>query len=170
MSNILLQYLSYWIAIGFGTGWFYYAPGTFATVFVGFPLYWVLQTVLNHFYTFFLLFATLFGILCCHIAENMLKKRDHQSIVWDEVCGYLCTMLSIPFQTHWMIIGFFLFRFFDIVKPNIIGYVNRHFKGGVGIMLDDVIAGLFANFIMRLILFAGLGYRINNVHMPQFFV
>jgi phosphatidylglycerophosphatase A len=82
--------------------------------------------------------------------------HDHSGIVWDEIVGYLVTMYLAPSGWEWIIIGFLLFRFFDIAKPWPIGLADRKLKGGFGIMVDDVIAGIFAFAVMQLILFSGV--------------
>jgi phosphatidylglycerophosphatase A len=70
--------------------------------------------------------------------------HDHAGIVWDEIVGYLVTMLFAPSGWFWVVIGFGLFRFFDILKPWPIRNIDRQLKGGLGIMLDDVLAGIYA--------------------------
>jgi phosphatidylglycerophosphatase A len=85
-------------------------------------------------------------------AEIFFRKRDDQRIVIDEIIGFLITMLWVPKFIRFVIIGFFLFRFFDILKPFPIRRLEKVFKGGFGVVLDDVVAGVYANIVLRLIL------------------
>ncbi len=73
-----------------------------------------------------------------------------KGVVWDEIVGYLITMLGLPFNWMWMLGGFLLFRLFDIWKPWPIRWVDRNVKGGLGIMFDDVIAAVFACVLLNL--------------------
>ena len=81
-----------------------------------------------------------------------MKVHDYSGIVWDEVVGYMLTMFLVPLNIVWMIVGFLLFRLFDIWKPQPIGYVDKHVKGGLGIMLDDVLAAIPAWAILQLLI------------------
>jgi phosphatidylglycerophosphatase A len=74
--------------------------------------------------------------------------HDHPGIVWDEIAGFTITMLGAPITWPWLLVGFALFRFFDILKPWPIREADHSLKGGLGIMLDDVIAGVFAGVIL----------------------
>ena len=84
-------------------------------------------------------------------AERFFRKKDDQRIVIDEIIGFLTTMLWVPKTIRFVIIGFFLFRFFDILKPFPIRRLEKGFKGGFGVVLDDVVAGVYANIVLRLI-------------------
>ncbi|HAD30758.1 MAG TPA: phosphatidylglycerophosphatase A, partial [Methylophaga sp.] len=90
------------------------------------------------------------GIWICQQAVNWLEKDDPSAVVWDEIVGYLVTMIAAPAGWQWMLLGFVLFRFFDIWKPWPISWADRKLHGGFGIMLDDVIAGVLAAFILQL--------------------
>jgi len=83
--------------------------------------------------------------------ERFLGKKDDQRIVIDEIMGFLITMLWVPKTLRFVIIGFCLFRFFDILKPFPIRRLEKGFKGGFGVVLDDVVAGVYANIVLRLI-------------------
>jgi phosphatidylglycerophosphatase A len=71
--------------------------------------------------------------------------------VWDEFVGYWITMIALPFHWFWIVAGFILFRFFDILKPFPIGWLDKRVHGGLGIMIDDVLAGIFALIILQLV-------------------
>ncbi len=100
-------------------------------------------------YLILTIFAFTAGIWFCKQAIKWLERDDPSVVVWDEVVGYLITMFAAPLGWYWMLIGFLLFRLFDILKPWPIGYFDRNIHGGLGIMLDDIIAGLFALVIVQ---------------------
>ena len=86
--------------------------------------------------------AVLAGIGICGWSARRLGVHDHPGIVWDEIAGYLVTMIAAPGGPAWILLGFLLFRLFDILKPWPIRWLDRSVGGGLGIMLDDVAAGL----------------------------
>ena len=92
------------------------------------------------------------GVWICDRTARDLGVHDHPAIVWDEVIGYFVTMITAPPGWVWIVAGFALFRLFDILKPWPIRWIDRHVHGGVGIMLDDVLAGVFAWLSMQLII------------------
>lgn len=137
------------VAFGFGAGLSPYAPGTFGTI-VGIPFV-LLMAPLGLAAQLALVFAGfLAGIYVCGESARRLGVHDHGGIVWDEVVGYAITMLAVPAEPLWLLAGFGLFRFFDIVKPWPIREADHSLKGGLGIMLDDVLAGIFAGAILYL--------------------
>lgn len=140
---------AYFLACGFGAGAAPFAPGTFGTL-VAVPLYWLAHTLPLAGYL--LLCAALFaiGVGVCHIAERDLGVHDHPGIVWDEITGYFVTMIAAPRGWPWMIAGFAAFRLFDILKPWPIRQVDRRVAGGLGIMLDDLLAGVYAALVLWL--------------------
>jgi phosphatidylglycerophosphatase A len=102
---------------------------------------------------YLLLVAALFlvGItLCAHTARR-LGVHDHPGIVWDEIVGYLVTMTLAPPGWIWIVTGFVLFRFFDVVKPWPIKWLDRKVAGGFGIMVDDLLAGIAAAAVLYLL-------------------
>lgn len=94
--------------------------------------------------------TALLGIWICAQAAKKLGVHDHQGIVWDEMVGYWITMIAVPVSALTVLLGFILFRFFDIVKPWPIGEIDRKVTGGLGIMLDDIVAGLFSLVVIHL--------------------
>ncbi|MEJ2404330.1 MAG: phosphatidylglycerophosphatase A [Candidatus Thiodiazotropha sp.] len=138
------------LAFGFGSGLAPKAPGTFGTL-VGVPIYWLLQPLPPVYYGVLVAVSFLIGISLCGRTSRDLGVHDHGGIVWDEIVGYLVTMLWAPKGWLWMVIGFVLFRFFDILKPWPISWFDRKVSGGFGVMLDDLIAGLFAAVILVMI-------------------
>jgi phosphatidylglycerophosphatase A len=88
------------------------------------------------------------GIWICGAAGRLLGKHDHGSIVWDEICGALIAMLAVPADWRWWFAAFVVFRFFDIVKPWPISWLDRNVSGGAGVMLDDLAAGIMAGTLL----------------------
>ena len=131
------------LAFGFGSGLAPKAPGTFGTL-MGVFFYLGLQYLPWFSYLLVVLVAFLLGIEICSRVSLDLGVKDHPGIVWDEMVGYWVTMLVAPAGIGWMLLGFILFRIFDIFKPWPIGWVDRRVSGGLGIMLDDLFAGAFA--------------------------
>lgn len=125
------------------------APGTFGTL-LGIP---VLLVMPSHLAAYILVVLLLFGfgVWCCGASAKYLGVHDHGGIVWDEVVGYLVTMIALPHSLPWLLTGFVAFRFFDVVKPWPISWVDRRVHGGFGIMVDDVLAGLFAAVALHLV-------------------
>jgi len=99
--------------------------------------------------------AILFGIPICGRAAEKLGEHDYNGIVWDEVAGYLITMWLVPATWQTIIAGFILFRIFDILKPWPIRWIDRQIGGGLGIMLDDVLAAVFAGALLWLFVLQG---------------
>jgi len=140
----------HWLAFGFGSGCSPYAPGTMGTL-VAIPIY-ILMTGLSFWqYLLITLLMFILGIWLCAKTTKKLGVHDHSGIVWDEIVGYLVTMIAAPEGWHWIIIGFVLFRFFDILKPWPISVADKRISGGFGIMIDDVLAGLGAFFVLHII-------------------
>jgi phosphatidylglycerophosphatase A len=138
------------VAFGFGAGLSPYAPGTFGTI-VGLPFVLLMAPLGLMAQVALVLAGFLFGIYVCGASARRLGVHDHAGIVWDEVVGYAITMLAVPAEPLWLLAGFGLFRFFDIVKPWPIREADHSLKGGLGIMLDDVLAGIFAGAILYLV-------------------
>lgn len=140
----------YFLAFGFGSGLMPIAPGTWGTI-MALPLYWLLAGYSWVIYLIVILFAFVLGIFLCDKVSRDLNVHDYSGIVWDEVVGYLCTMFLIPSSFRWSVIGFVLFRLFDIWKPQPIRWLDKSVKGGLGIMLDDILAAIFAWFFLQLL-------------------
>ncbi|MEQ1637446.1 MAG: phosphatidylglycerophosphatase A [Methylococcales bacterium] len=137
------------LAFGFGSGLAKKAPGTFGTL-VAVPLYLLLIQAGQPFYWVLTIAIALVGIWLCDVAAKKLDEHDFGGIVWDEIAGLLITLAFVPFSWQALLAGFVLFRFFDILKPWPIRWVDQKVTGGFGIMLDDVIAGFFAAGVLFL--------------------
>ncbi|MBT8127152.1 MAG: phosphatidylglycerophosphatase A [Gammaproteobacteria bacterium] len=136
------------IAVGFGSGLAPKAPGTAGTV-VAVPLYLLMQSL--PLVSYLLITTCLFiaGIWICAYTAEKLGVHDHPSIVIDEIVGYLITMVAAPEGWLAVAIGFILFRLLDALKPWPISWFDRSVNGGLGIMLDDVVAGIIAMAIIQ---------------------
>lgn len=148
--NFSLRNPIQFLALGFGSGLAPKAPGTFGTL-AAVPLFFLLTLLSPVLYALSVILMTLAGFYICGKAANDVGVHDHPAIVWDEFVGFFITMFMIPVSWQSVLVGFVLFRFFDIVKPWPISFVDKKVAGGFGIMIDDVIAGFFALIIMHLI-------------------
>lgn len=133
----------HFIAFGFGSGLAPRAPGTFGTL-AAVPLYLLLAQLPFAFYAGVLLAACVLGIWVCGASSRKLGVHDHSGIVWDEFAGLWLTLLLMAPTLANVIAGFLLFRLFDILKPWPIRWLDRHVHGGFGIMVDDILAAVFA--------------------------
>jgi phosphatidylglycerophosphatase A len=144
----------HWLAFGLGSGLAPKAPGTFGTL-AALPIWWWLLKDLSLMpYIAMLIITFIVGIYLCDKTSKDMGVHDHGGIVWDEWVGIWITLLLLP-QTHtvaWLIVGFVLFRFFDIVKPWPIKWLDQKVSGGFGIMIDDVVAGIFSLIVLQLMI------------------
>ncbi len=142
------------LATGFYSGKIPVAPGTFGTL-AAVPfalLYPVLPMQFHGIYTVVFILAAIFF---ADLASGILRQKDPGCIVIDEMAGYVTAMSFVPVQASTLIVGFFVFRFFDIVKPEPVRYFEKNFSGGAGIVLDDVMAGVFTAFVLKIIYLSG---------------
>ena len=138
----LLMHPLHCLSLGFGSGLAPRAPGTFGSL-VGVLLYLPLSLLPVFGYLLLTVLAFLAGIWLCHKTAAALGVHDHPGIVWDEIVGIWVSFILIPAGWVWLLIGFLLFRVFDILKPWPIKWVDKKVDGGLGIMLDDLLAGIF---------------------------
>jgi len=134
------------IATWFGCGFMPFAPGTFASI-ATVPLLFLLKDVSLSGRIAILLFFIILGTLVSHYAQHIFRGEDPSEIVIDEVVGMLFSCLFVPFNWKYILILFILFRLLDITKPFPIGQAEK-LKGGLGIMLDDIIAGAISYALM----------------------
>ncbi len=140
----------HFLALGFGSGLSPKAPGTMGTL-AAIPLFLLCSMLPSNYYLLVTLLICAVGVWICDVASKDAGVHDHGAIVWDEIAGFFITMVAIPVSVETVIFGFAFFRLFDIVKPWPISWIDRKAKGGFGIMIDDVVAGLFAGAIMQMI-------------------
>jgi phosphatidylglycerophosphatase A len=147
--GLILRRFFLLLATGFGVGYSPIAPGTLGTL-ITIPLYYFLSAIRSPLYEITLLALIFLSIWISENAEIFFGKKDDPRIVIDEMTGFLITMLWVPKTIVSVILGFFLFRFFDIVKPPPIRLIERA-KGGFGVVLDDLVAGVYSNIILQII-------------------
>lgn len=138
----------HFLAFGLGSGASPRAPGTAGTL-AAVPLWYLLSQTQLVIYLLLVLLAFVIGIWLCGRTSRDLGVHDHGGIVWDEFVGYWITMIAVPVDWVWALAGFILFRLFDILKPWPIGPVDKRVHGGLGIMLDDVLAGVMAAAVLH---------------------
>jgi phosphatidylglycerophosphatase A len=138
------------LGLGFGSGLIPKAPGTFGTI-AAIPIYLLMKDFSLAIYVMITLVAFIVGIWICQQSADWIGKDDPSAVVWDEIVGYLITMIAAPSGWQWLFLGFVLFRLFDIVKPWPISWADKSLHGGLGIMVDDVIAGLFSWITLQII-------------------
>lgn len=140
----------YFLAFGLGSGAMPFAPGTFGTL-LAIPFYLLLAHLPLIPYIVFVCIFTLLSCYLCDVISREIKVHDHPGMTIDEFAGFFVTMINAPLGWGWVLLGFVLFRFFDIVKPWPIRFLDKHVHGGIGIVLDDVVAGLFAMIIIQIV-------------------
>lgn len=138
------------LALGFGSGLAPKAPGTFGTL-AAVPLFLLMSGLAPLHYALIVLVVCLSGVYICGKAARDVGVHDHGAIVWDEFAGFFITMFMVPVSWQSVLVGFILFRIFDIAKPWPISIADKKLDGGFGIMFDDILAGLLALAIMHLI-------------------
>lgn len=138
----------HFIAFGFGSGLLPKMPGTFGTL-AAIPFYLIMSHFSFWLYCTVISIFALLAIFICHITAKDIGVHDYPPIVVDEMVGYFLTMLGAPLGWFWVILGFILFRLFDIHKPWPIDWLDKHVKGGFGIVLDDVGAAFYAWLVLQ---------------------
>lgn len=136
------------LASGFFAGYSPIAPGTAGSL-VGILAYLLLQNLSDAVYITIATVISACGIYISGSAEDIYEKKDCSNIVIDEIAGMLITFVFLPRGIKYLIAGFIIFRIFDIIKPFPISVIDRKLRGGWGIMLDDVLAGVYANLSVR---------------------
>jgi len=163
-ARFLVSHPAHFIALGFGAGLAPRAPGTFGTL-VTLPIVWLLLLVLPPLLVAFMAMPAFFlGVWACAITGRDLGVEDHGSMVIDEIVAFmpLCALSMPGFLATGnpllLAVAFALFRLFDIVKPPPIRALEKNVKGGMGVMVDDVVAAFYAYIVF--VLFIALGYKV----------
>lgn len=138
------------VAFGFGAGLAPFAPGTFGTL-LGWAIAWALPAESAGLLLIVAAVAFLVGIWACEITGRHLGVADHPAMVWDEVVAFLVILAIVPRAYFWQLAAFVAFRFFDIVKPPPIRWLERRYGGGLGVMFDDIVAALYALLVLALL-------------------
>jgi phosphatidylglycerophosphatase A len=146
--------LKYIATLGF-IGYLPSAPGTFGTLCAFFVF--ILLKPSPYLHMLILLIMIPIGILSAHRAEILLNDKDSRHIIIDEFCGYFFSLIAIPFSISYLLIAFFLFRVFDILKPFPIRTIESFLSGGIGIMADDIMAAIYTNMILQIMIILNPG-------------
>lgn len=136
---------------GFYTGYFPIAPATFSTLTLGVALYLLVSRLNPYIYGVLTLILFFVAVPLSDKSEKIFQKKDCSYIVIDELVGFLITMFLVPFGWINIALGFFFFRFFDIIKPPPANFFNNRKKGGLDVVLDDVIAGIYSNLLLQVV-------------------
>ncbi len=147
----LLRDPAHLLATGFGVGLIPWAPGTAGTA-LAVPFYLLISGLDVIAYGVITVAALVVGIPACGRTTRALGQHDHPAIVWDEFVGFLVTMFAAPTTWQTVLLGFILFRIFDILKPWPIATLDRHVHGGMGVMIDDFLAGIYAAACLQLLI------------------
>lgn len=140
----------HFIAFGFGSGVLPVMPGTYGTL-VAVPIYLLLQNLPILAYGIVCVLITVFGAWLSEKVSKEIGIHDYPGMNFDEIVGFLVTMFAAPKGWFWIALGFGLFRVFDILKPGPIKWVDKHIKGGIGVVLDDCLAAFCAWTILQLV-------------------
>ena len=146
----LLKEPKHFLSLGFGSGLARKAPGTFGTL-AALPVWYLLHFLSPFSYMVAVVAAFALGVYICGETAKALGVHDHGGIVWDEFVGLWIALFMAPPSWTWVLLGFALFRLFDIWKPWPIRILDARVHGGLGIMLDDVLAGFFAFVVLQLL-------------------
>ncbi len=136
---------------GLYTGYFPFASATFSTLTLGIATYLLLSNLNPYAYAALTVILFFLAVWLSDKSEKIFKKKDSGYIVIDELVGFLITMFLVPFHWTYLVMGFFFFRFFDIIKPPPANFFNNRKKGGLDVVLDDVIAGIYSNLLLQLL-------------------
>ncbi|MEO8741674.1 MAG: phosphatidylglycerophosphatase A [Lysobacteraceae bacterium] len=146
--GVLLRHPLGWIASGFGSGFSPRAPGTAGTVAALLPWWWLRELPLPY-YIAAIVVAFAVGVWASSWVVRRSGVQDPQVVVWDEFVGVWIALIAAPVGWPWMLAGFALFRLFDIWKPWPVSWADEKVGGGLGVMLDDVFAGIYALIVMQ---------------------
>jgi phosphatidylglycerophosphatase A len=147
-SRILLRHPAGWIASGGGVGFAPYAAGTFGSLVALLP-WWGLRELAPWAYLLALVATFAIGVWAANWVIRAIRVQDPSVVVWDEFLGLWITLFLVPAGWPWIVAGFVLFRVFDILKPWPVSWADEHIDGGVGAMLDDALAGIYAWIVLQ---------------------
>jgi phosphatidylglycerophosphatase A len=158
-AKVNLLHPAHFLGFGFGSGLVPVMPGTMGSL-AAIPLIVVMSFLTIIPYIVVTLIAAVVGIYICQKVSDDLAVHDHGAIVWDEIAGMMIVFIAIPISWHSLLMGFLLFRFFDILKPWPISFLDKNVHGGWGIMVDDLVAGALSlaclHFIYLALAYFGL--------------
>lgn len=145
MTNLIMA-----IATGCFVGYLPIAPGTWGSA-LAIPIHFLLIRLSAQYYFAALVIIFVISVVTAGSAEKIIDRKDPGVIVIDEIIGMLITLINAPNNILVWILGFFIFRFFDILKPFPIGVIDRRINGGIGIVMDDVLAGVYSLIVLQII-------------------
>lgn len=147
LARALARHPAHWIAVGFGSGLLPIAPGTWASA-LAVALFWMVPPIGIVWYLGALTIAFLLGVWACGESARRIGLKDPACVVFDEIVGMWLTLTVVPRQAGWLAVAFLAFRAMDVWKPWPIREVDHRTPGGLGIMLDDVLAAAYAAVIV----------------------
>jgi phosphatidylglycerophosphatase A len=150
-AHFAFRHPAHVIALGFGAGLFPWAPGTAGTL-LAIPLWWLIAGAGLEPLLLLTLIAWLYGIgvWACGVTGRNLGVADHGAMCWDEIVAFLLVLALIPADPWWQAAAFLLFRVFDVVKPPPIRQLEMRFKGGFGVMFDDILAAGYTLLVLAI--------------------
>ena len=150
-AGFAFSHPAHFIALGFGAGLSPRAPGTAGTL-LAFPLWWVFGGSDDP-QLLFAVLALLFGlgVWVCGVTGRHLGAPDHGAMCWDEVVAFLLVLALVPDNPWWQAAAFVLFRAFDILKPPPIRQMDARWKGGFGVMFDDLLAAGYTLLVLAIV-------------------
>ena len=149
-STPVKRFVILFFASGIGTGYSPIASGTVSTLIVGIPLYLLFTLMSDSWYVIALFPFIALSVYFSGAADRILGEKDSHKIVIDELAGFLVTMCLLPPTSAAIAAGFLLFRLFDIVKLQPAKWVEDNFPGGMGVVFDDIVAGIYSNIVLRI--------------------
>ena len=150
-ATFAFSHPAHFIALGFGAGLAPFAPGTAGTL-VAFPLWWLIGGGYEPLMLLVILvFLFAVGVWACQRTGRDLGLSDHGAMCWDEIVAFLLVLALVPDEPWWQAAAFFLFRAFDVVKPPPIRDFEMRFKGGFGVMFDDVLAAGYTLLVLAVV-------------------
>ena len=138
---------AHWVALGFGAGLSPWAPGTAGTL-LAWLIFWLAEGLPAELALLCIAAFFALGVWVCDVTGRHLGIADHGSMVWDEVVAFLLVLTILPDELQWQAAGFVLFRAFDIAKPPPIDWLEARFKGGFGVMADDLLAAGYTLLVL----------------------
>lgn len=147
-----MRYFVLCFATGFGLGYIPFAPGTWGSL-LGIPLAYGLSMLSKPLALLTLIAFIFFSIWISDLAEKIYQSKDASKIVIDEICGMAITLLWVSLNFQTILVAFVLFRIFDIVKIPPARYFEKRAPGGIGIVLDDVMVGIYARIVLGILLY-----------------
>ena len=150
-ARFAFSHPAHFVALGFGAGLSPFAPGTAGTL-IAFPLWWLIGEGYEPLLLFGVLaFLFAIGVWACELTGRHLGVSDHGAMCWDEVVAFLLVLAIVPGGPAWQAAAFFLFRAFDVVKPPPIRQLEMRFKGGFGVMFDDLLAAGYTLLVLAIV-------------------